>query len=67
MLFVVIHQTYELWFKQILWELDSVRVRPARTADAAVRARCMTRACGHTHAHAHAHAHARVALRTDWA
>lgn len=24
MLFVIIHQVYELWFKQILWELDSV-------------------------------------------
>eukprot|EP00186_Timspurckia_oligopyrenoides_P000944 CAMPEP_0182450026 /NCGR_PEP_ID=MMETSP1172-20130603/38448_1 /TAXON_ID=708627 /ORGANISM="Timspurckia oligopyrenoides, Strain CCMP3278" /LENGTH=433 /DNA_ID=CAMNT_0024647499 /DNA_START=142 /DNA_END=1443 /DNA_ORIENTATION=+ len=25
MLFITIHQTYELWFKQILFELDSVR------------------------------------------
>eukprot|EP00002_Diphylleia_rotans_P036009 TRINITY_DN7899_c0_g1_i1.p1 TRINITY_DN7899_c0_g1~~TRINITY_DN7899_c0_g1_i1.p1 ORF type:complete len:377 (+),score=97.96 TRINITY_DN7899_c0_g1_i1:68-1198(+) len=25
MLFIIIHQTYELWFKQILYELDSVR------------------------------------------
>lgn len=25
MLFIVVHQAYELWFKQILWELDSVR------------------------------------------
>lgn len=25
MLFIVVHQTYELWFKQILSELDSVR------------------------------------------
>lgn len=25
MLFIVIHQTYELWFKQLLFELDSVR------------------------------------------
>ncbi|KAK9399070.1 tryptophan 2-3-dioxygenase [Crotalus adamanteus] len=25
-LFIVTHQAYELWFKQILWELDSVRV-----------------------------------------
>jgi tryptophan 2,3-dioxygenase len=25
MLFIVIHQTYELWFKQILHEIDSVR------------------------------------------
>lgn len=24
MLFVVVHQAYELWFKQILWELDDV-------------------------------------------
>ncbi|XP_041905618.1 tryptophan 2,3-dioxygenase [Corvus kubaryi] len=25
-LFIVTHQAYELWFKQILWEMDSVRV-----------------------------------------
>ncbi|MBX3034722.1 MAG: tryptophan 2,3-dioxygenase [Bdellovibrionaceae bacterium] len=25
MLFITVHQTYELWFKQILFELDSVR------------------------------------------
>ena len=25
MLFIVIHQVYELWFKQILFEVDSVR------------------------------------------
>ncbi len=24
MLFIVVHQTYELWFKQILWDLESV-------------------------------------------
>ena len=24
MLFIVVHQAYELWFKQILWDLDSV-------------------------------------------
>lgn len=24
MLFIIIHQSYELWFKQIIWELDSV-------------------------------------------
>lgn len=24
-LFIIIHQTYELWFKQILHELDSIR------------------------------------------
>jgi len=25
MLFIIIHQAYELWFKQILFELDSVK------------------------------------------
>ncbi|HJQ76867.1 MAG TPA: tryptophan 2,3-dioxygenase family protein [Acidimicrobiia bacterium] len=25
MLFVIVHQSYELWFKQIIWELDSIR------------------------------------------
>jgi tryptophan 2,3-dioxygenase len=25
MLFIIVHQSYELWFKQIIWELDSVR------------------------------------------
>ncbi len=25
MLFLVVHQAYELWFKQILWEMDEVR------------------------------------------
>lgn len=24
MLFIVVHQSYELWFKQVIWELDSV-------------------------------------------
>ena len=24
MLFIIVHQTYELWFKQLLWELDKV-------------------------------------------
>jgi len=24
MLFMIVHQTYELWFKQVLWELDAV-------------------------------------------
>lgn len=24
MLFIIVHQTYELWFKQILWEMDSI-------------------------------------------
>ncbi|MEX2623438.1 MAG: tryptophan 2,3-dioxygenase family protein [Acidimicrobiia bacterium] len=27
MLFIIVHQAYELWFKQILWELDSVARR----------------------------------------
>ncbi|MDA1334021.1 MAG: tryptophan 2,3-dioxygenase family protein, partial [Bacteroidetes bacterium] len=22
MLFIIVHQAYELWFKQILWEID---------------------------------------------
>lgn len=25
MLFIIVHQTYELWFKQILFEIDSIR------------------------------------------
>src|ERR1044071_3306011 len=25
MLFIIVHQTYELWFKQILYELDQVQ------------------------------------------
>jgi len=25
LLFIITHQTYELWFKQILWEVDSIR------------------------------------------
>ncbi len=24
MLFIVVHQAYELWFKQVIWELDSI-------------------------------------------
>jgi tryptophan 2,3-dioxygenase len=24
MLFIVVHQSYELWFKQIIWEMDSI-------------------------------------------
>lgn len=24
MLFIIVHQSYELWFKQVIWELDSV-------------------------------------------
>ncbi|HET9671954.1 MAG TPA: tryptophan 2,3-dioxygenase family protein, partial [Actinomycetota bacterium] len=27
LLFIVVHQAYELWFKQLLFELDSVRDR----------------------------------------
>jgi tryptophan 2,3-dioxygenase len=26
MLFIIVHQTYELWFKQILHELDRIQV-----------------------------------------
>lgn len=26
MLFIIVHQSYELWFKQIIWELDSILV-----------------------------------------
>jgi tryptophan 2,3-dioxygenase len=25
MLFIVVHQAYELWFKQVIWEIDEVR------------------------------------------
>ena len=25
MLFIIIHQVYELWFKQLLWELDGIK------------------------------------------
>ncbi|XP_052792564.1 tryptophan 2,3-dioxygenase-like [Mya arenaria] len=35
-LFIITHQAYELWFKQILYEIDSVRVlfdTPAKTLD----------------------------------
>ncbi len=36
MLFIVIHQAYELWFKQILWEFDylTAALREQRTFDA---------------------------------
>ena len=27
LLFIVVHQAYELWFKQLLFELESVRER----------------------------------------
>src|SRR5262249_39710697 len=35
MLFIIVHQAYELWFKQILWELDAVLAafRGARVAE----------------------------------
>jgi tryptophan 2,3-dioxygenase len=38
MLFIIVHQAYELWFKQILWELDAVLAtfRGARVAEEAV-------------------------------
>lgn len=29
MLFIVVHQAFELWFKQILWELDAVMITMA--------------------------------------
>lgn len=32
MLFIIVHQAYELWFKQILWELDAVLTRFAHAA-----------------------------------
>jgi len=35
MLFIIIHQTYELWFKQMLYELDSI-IALMNTADGAV-------------------------------
>ncbi len=36
MLFIIIHQTYELWFKQLLYEVDSVKAilqKPALNDD----------------------------------
>jgi len=38
MLFIIVHQTYELWFKQVLWELDAVRAtfRGARVEEEAL-------------------------------
>ncbi|HEX2026548.1 MAG TPA: tryptophan 2,3-dioxygenase family protein [Nitriliruptorales bacterium] len=30
MLFIVVHQAFELWFKQIIWEIDAVRQVMAR-------------------------------------
>ena len=44
MLFIIVHQAYELWFKQILWELEAV----ARIFDDdSVRERDIARAVGH--------------------
>jgi tryptophan 2,3-dioxygenase len=44
MLFIIVHQAYELWFKQILWELDAVlatfrgpRVEEEQLGQAALR------------------------------
>ena len=34
MLFIIIHQAYELWFKQILFELDGLRHIFMRQVDA---------------------------------
>ena len=38
MLFIIVHQAYELWFKQILWELDEVArlLAPERVAETAM-------------------------------
>ena len=38
MLFIIVHQAYELWFKQILWELDEVArlLAPQRVAETAM-------------------------------
>lgn len=44
MLFIVVHQVFELWFKQILWELDAVM---DTMAAATVPARELTRAVAH--------------------
>jgi tryptophan 2,3-dioxygenase len=32
MLFIIVHQAYELWFKQIIWELDSIMELLSRPA-----------------------------------
>ena len=44
MLFIITHQAYELWFKQILWELDAVM---ALFDVAAVEERAVGRAVAH--------------------
>ena len=43
MLFIVVHQAYELWFKQILHELD--RIRRISRARLGGRAHLGTRSC----------------------
>src|SRR5690625_8033291 len=44
MLFIIVHQAYELWFKEILWELEAViRIFD----DDAVRERDVARAVAH--------------------
>ncbi|HTX57297.1 MAG TPA: tryptophan 2,3-dioxygenase family protein, partial [Candidatus Acidoferrales bacterium] len=48
MLFIVIHQVYELWFKQLLHELEAVKHH--LQSDDAIRA---TRALGRVHAIQH--------------
>lgn len=44
MLFIITHQAYELWFKQILWELDAVR---ALFKQVAVAEKAVGRAVSH--------------------
>ena len=44
MLFIVIHQVYELWFKQILHELDHLAGAPRARRPAAVAAHPQARA-----------------------
>jgi tryptophan 2,3-dioxygenase len=50
MLFITVHQTYELWFKQILFELDSVlsvfNARPIAEKDMALAAARLQRVSG---------------------
>ena len=44
MLFIVIHQVYELWFKQLLHELDAPAAQPGEGRHARTRrARCAAR------------------------
>jgi tryptophan 2,3-dioxygenase len=44
MLFIIVHQAYELWFKQILWEMDAVR---RLLGPASVQERDVARAVAH--------------------